>query len=74
MESPNVVMALWVFSRSRKACRDSPANLILLAMFVLHYVNRYVLARTMLYVVDVVALLVRRVKLKHRSVRAPVPW
>lgn len=31
--------------------------------------------RTMLNVsVDVIALLVRRVKLKHGSVRAPVPW
>lgn len=42
MECPNVLMALWFLlsPRSKEACRQSPVNLVLLGMFVLHYVNR----------------------------------
>lgn len=40
MESPNVAMAAWCFAWSNAACRNSPANIILLCLFVGHYVNR----------------------------------
>lgn len=41
MECPNVVMALWfLVYRADDACRRSATNIALLAMFVLHYVNR----------------------------------
>lgn len=42
MECPNVLMSLWfLLYGSDEACLKSPANLALLSMFVLHYVNRY---------------------------------
>lgn len=42
MECPNVVMVLWfLLYRSDDACRKSAANIALLGMFVLHYVNRW---------------------------------
>ncbi|CAN0022378.1 unnamed protein product [Ectocarpus sp. 8 AP-2014] len=41
MECPNVLMSLWfLLYGSDEACLKSPANLALLSMFVLHYVNR----------------------------------
>ncbi|CAM9352993.1 unnamed protein product [Ectocarpus sp. 13 AM-2016] len=41
MECPNVLISLWfLLYGSDEACLKSPANLALLSMFVLHYVNR----------------------------------
>jgi len=43
MESPAslVSLALWVFAGDAQHCTSNPTNVVLLALFQLHYINRY---------------------------------